>query len=510
MASIQRGQQAIARVIGSTTLPKTPSYLARKISTVTHQQTPFTNPPPGILPERTTVPPASPARSVPTTPPTPQLTTPESSTESENEFWRSIPLWKDVSMEDFASWRWGVKNLVETSRNNNKLLEFLDSVLPDHVPRNKALGGLQSRDEFMGDVISGIRESSMSVRIMPYVLGRVNWKDPANDPIFRQFVPLRSAMVKDHPMLTLDSLHEQEDSPVDGIVHRYPDKALFLPVSVCPTYCIFCTRSYGIGPNTEEVTKHHFKLSLDRLEKSFAYIESQPGLHDIVVSGGDAFYLPPHILELIGERLISMKNIERFRFASKGLAVAPHRFLDNNDPWTDTLIRVSDKAKKAGKHMALHTHFNHPNEISWITEKASLRLLQSGVTVRNQTVLLRGVNDDAETMLDLIKRLAKMAIQPYYVYQCDMVPKVEHLRTPLQTILDIESQIQGTIAGFYMPKFVVDLPGGGGKRLASLRESYDRKTGVSTFTQPALTGKGKDGKVYEYYDPVDAQSSGPQ
>lgn len=107
-----------------------------------------------------------------------------------------------------------------------------------------------------------------------------------------------------------------------------------------------------------------------------------------------------------------MKNIERFRIASKGLAVSPHRFLDREDPWTDTLIRVSDKARQAGKHMALHTHFNHPNEISWVTERASLRLMQAGMTVRNQTVLLRGVNDSVEIMETLVKRLARMGIQP--------------------------------------------------------------------------------------------------
>lgn len=158
--------------------------------------------------------------------------------------------------------------------------------------------------------------------------------------------------------------------------------------------------------------KQAFRASRQSLNEAFKYLEGQEGLHDVVVSGGDAYYLEPHILQLIGDRLIGMKNIERFRFATKGLAVSPHRFLDRNDEWTDTLLHISDKAKKAGKHMALHTHFNHPSEISWVTEKASRKLLQSGLTVRNQTVLLRGINDNADTMLTLIKKLAKMAIQP--------------------------------------------------------------------------------------------------
>ncbi|KAI0379716.1 kama family protein [Hypomontagnella monticulosa] len=421
------------------------------------------------------------------------------------EFWRAIPLWRDVSREDFFSWDWSTKNVVEANekKTNKKLLEFLDVVLPDIVPRTRELGGLQSRDEFMGDVVSGLRKATMSLRVMPYVLSRINWSDPANDPIFRQFIPIKSIMMDDHKALTLDSLEEKEDEAVPGVIHRYPDKALFLPISACPTYCLFCTRSYAVGPDTALVDKLTYKTSLKKLDEAYAYMESQEGLHDIVVSGGDAYYLQPHILESIGDRLIGMKNIERFRIASKGLAVSPQRFLDPKDKWTETLLRLSDKARKAGKHMALHTHFNHPNEISWITEKASRKLLESGLTVRNQTVLLRGINDDADTMLTLIKKLAKMAIQPYYVYQCDMVPKAEHFRTPLQTILDIEAQIQGTVAGFMMPKFVVDLPGGGGKRAASLRESYDRKTGVSTFTQPAVKGRDRENKVYKYYDPVD-------
>lgn len=158
--------------------------------------------------------------------------------------------------------------------------------------------------------------------------------------------------------------------------------------------------------------KEHIRFSPSKLENVRAYISSQEGLHDIVVSGGDAFYLRPEDIELIGNTLMNIPHIRRVRFATKGLAVAPQRFLDPADKWTNALIRVFDKARQAGKHMALHTHFNHPNEISWITEKASLRLLQAGVTVRNQTVLLRNINDDVATMSTLIRKLADMVIQP--------------------------------------------------------------------------------------------------
>ncbi|KAI1419443.1 L-lysine-aminomutase [Xylaria sp. FL1777] len=406
----------------------------------------------------------------------------------EPEFWRKVPIFKDTSRDEFFSWRWNVKNIVE---RKEKLLEILDVVVPEKIPRAVGIGDMQSRHEFAGDVVTGMKRSTMSVRLTPYILSMMNWADPANCPVFRQFVPLGSIMMKDHPNVELDSLHERKDSPVDGVVHRYPDRALFLAISVCPVYCVFCTRSYGVGADTFIVVKGPFKLSRSRFEAAFAYIESQGDLKDIVVSGGDAYYLPPHILEWIGDSLIGMKNIERFRFATKGLAVAPNRILDDNDPWVKTLIRVADKARRADKHFALHTHFNNPNEISSITERASSKLIQAGITIRNQSVLLRGVNDSVDIMLSLIKKLARMNIQPYYVYQCDMVPKVEHFRTPLQTSLDIESQIRGSITGFFMPNFVVDLPGGGGKRLACSFESYDRNTGVSTFRAPALKAKGR-------------------
>jgi lysine 2,3-aminomutase len=175
---------------------------------------------------------------------------------------------------------------------------------------------------------------------------------------------------------------------------------------------MFCTRSYAVGADTDTVTKASLKPTRKRWEQAFAYIENQPSLHDIVVSGGDSYYLQPEHITSIGERLIRLPNIRRFRFASKGLAVAPSRVLDESDGWVRSLIDISDKAKKAGKAMALHTHFNHPHEISWITEKASQKLFEAGVLVRNQTVLLRGVNDHLVTMSALIRKLADINVFP--------------------------------------------------------------------------------------------------
>ncbi|KAJ5591415.1 hypothetical protein N7450_005387 [Penicillium hetheringtonii] len=220
----------------------------------------------------------------------------------------------------------------------------------------------------------------------------------------------------------------------------------------------------------------------------FAYIANTPAVTDVVVSGGDSFFLSPEQLKKIGEELLAIENIRRIRFASKGLSVCPSRFLDSQDEWSKTLIELSNRGRALGKSIALHTHFNHPNEISWITRRAAQILFENAVTVRNQTVLLNGVNNDVVTMKSLIRTLADINIQP----------GVEDLRTPLREILQLEAHIRGTIAGFVTPSFVVDLPGGGGKRLASTFESYDETTGVSKFVAPGVKGN----TVHEYYDPV--------
>ena len=230
----------------------------------------------------------------------------------------------------------------------------------------------------------------------------------------------------------------------------------------------------------------------------FEYIEATPQIKDVVGSGGDSYYLNPEHLTLIGQRLLDIPHVRRFRFATKGLAVCPMRITDTSDGWIDSFVALSDRGKEMGKQVAMHTHFNHPNEITFATRLAAASLFRRGVMVRNQSVLLRGVNDNVATMSKLIRSLADLNIHPYYVYQADMVKGVEDMRTPLSTILDLEKQIRGTIAGFMMPSFVVDLPGGGGKRLASSYESYDEKTGVSTFRAPGVSVD----KEFTYHDPL--------
>ncbi|KAI7255296.1 hypothetical protein KC343_g5372 [Hortaea werneckii] len=416
-----------------------------------------------------------------------------------SEYWKKAKVWSNVTAKDFISYRWQVANTID---RKDKLINFLSVVVPERIPQKRLhendTAPFQTREEFLANVVEGMKTAPMAVRLTPHILSVINWVDPVNDPVRCQFIPLKSGLLPDHPKLMLDSLQETTGSPVPGLVHRYPDKALFLATSVCPVYCRFCTRSYAVGANTESVTKTTMKPSKRRWETMFEYIEKTPAIQDIVVSGGDCYYLQPEHLQYIGERLLSIPNIKRFRLASKGLAVCPMRITDRSDGWTDSLVDLSNKGRQIGKQVALHTHFNHPAEITYATELAARYLFQQGVTVRNQTVLLKGVNDDLDTMSRLVRQLADLNVQPYYVYQGDMISGVEDLRTPLSTIVELEKKMRGTIAGFMMPAFVVDLPGGGGKRLANSYETYDRNSGLSTWRAPGVAGD----KVFEYYDPV--------
>ncbi len=394
--------------------------------------------------------------------------------------WRRIPAYADVTEAQFLDHHWQAKKSITRT---DKLLE--------------TLRGLVS-DDFIKDATAGFQSSPMSVRVSPYLLSLIDWNDPYRDPLRTQFIPLASRFLPDHPKLGLDSLHERADAPVPGLTHRYFDKALFLPLDTCPVYCRFCTRSYAVGVDTEEVEKTHFKVDEERWQKAYAYIASRPELEDIVVSGGDAYNLRAEQLESIGKTLLGMDNIRRIRLATKGPAVMPQKIL-TDDAWIDAVTRVCELGRKLHKEVVIHTHFNHPNEITGITRDAMLRLFERGITVRNQAVLQRGVNDAPETMKLLVKRLGHLHVHPYYVYVHDLVKGVEDLRTTLHTATTIEKHVRGSTAGFNTPTFVVDAPGGGGKRDAHSYEHYDRVTGISVFQSPSV----KAGARYIYFDPID-------
>jgi lysine 2,3-aminomutase len=421
-------------------------------------------------------------------PPAPAVSAPEARAElghrslRRDEFWRAIPGFEKVTEPEFADHKWQQRHTVTNVRQLRETL------------------GSRVGEGFFEDLEAGIAHAPMALRISPYLLSLIDWQDrevTAKDPIRSQFLPLRSEQEPDHPMLRFDSLNEREDSPVAGLTHRYPDKALFLPQPSCPVYCRFCTRSYAVGNDTEVVEKMKLTATGSRWEEAFAYIASKPQLEDIVISGGDTYNLKAEHIEQIGRRLLEMPNIRRIRYATKGLCVLPQKIL-SDAPWVDALTRVVELGRRLHKDVVVHTHFNHPNEITGFTEDAMGRLVERGIHVRCQTVLQRGVNDSPEAMGGLMRRLSYVNVHPYYVYVHDMVPGVEDLRTSLWAAQKLERHTRGITAGFNTPTFVLDAPGGGGKRDVHTPDFYNRQTGVSAFTAPSV----KPGKKFLFFDPI--------
>ena len=257
--------------------------------------------------------------------------------------------------------------------------------------------------------------------------------------------------------------------------------------------------------DTDEVEKVSLKATEERWDLAFRYIAERPELEDIVVSGGDSYQLKARQITLIGNKLLELPNIRRIRFATKGPAVMPMKLITDHE-WLDALTAVVERGRKLHKEVVLHTHFNHPNEITAITKRAMDNVFERGIITRNQSVLQRGVNDGIATMQLLVKRLGHCQVQPYYVYVHDLVKGVEDLRTSVDTAIFLEKHVRGSTAGFNTPTFVVDAPGGGGKRDVHSFEHYDRETGISVYMAPSV----KQGQYFLYFDPLHQLSKAVQ
>ena len=401
----------------------------------------------------------------------------------DDEYWRWLPGYAQVPAAQFHDHRFQAQATVTSVRQ-------LRDVVGDLVS-----------EAFYADAEDGVRRSTMSLRVSPHVLSLIDWREPLSDPLRIQFVPLGSRLQPDHPQVRVDALREQSDAPVPGLTHRYRDRALFLALETCPVYCRFCTRSYAVGLDTSRLPKVRLGGRRERWERAFAYIESRPEIEDVVVSGGDLANLRGEHIALIGRRLLGIEHVRRIRFATKSPAVIPQK-LATDDRWVLALIEVAEQGRKLHKQVMVHTHFNHPHEIVAITRVGLDRLMEHGVPVRNQTVLQRHVNDGAEVLGLLIRMLGFLNVQPYYVFVHDLVPGVEDLRTSLATAIELEKQVRGLTAGFNTPAFVLDTPGGGGKRHVHSYEFYDREHGISVFTSPAV----KPGARFLFFDPLHSLS----
>ena len=276
-------------------------------------------------------------------------------------------------------------------------------------------------------------------RINPYYLSLIRYP---GDPIWLQAVPDEVELYDiDAPE---DPLNEDEMSPVPNITHRYPDRALFLTTSQCGLYCRFCTRKRKVGDSS--------KINMRELEAAFQYLEQHTEINDVILSGGDPLMLTDAMLEKVLIRLRQIPHITIIRLGTKMPCVLPQRITP----------QLCDMLKKYHP-IYVNTHFNHPWEITPESTKACEMLVNAGVPVGCQTVLLKGVNDDPEVMRDLMKKLLAIRVRPYYIYQADLTKGANHFRTPIDVGLEIMDNLRGHISGLAVPQFVIDAPGGGGK-----------------------------------------------
>lgn len=311
--------------------------------------------------------------------------------------------------------------------------------------RNRIRKASQLKSVFPGVDDAGIAGAvaKFPMAITPYYASLIKAFDNT-DPIFRMSVPqieelIEPACLKDDP------LEEDKDMPVPGLIHRYPDRALVIATTMCAMYCRHCTRKRVAGHREGCV-------SAGRMKQVTKYLAGHPEIHDVIVSGGDPLTMETSVLEQVLAAVRSVETVEIVRIGTRAPVVMPMRI-------TDELAAMLKKYHP----LYINTHFNHPSELTPEAAAACARLADAGIPLGNQTVLLRGVNDDPRTMEALCRGLLRMRVRPYYLFQCDLVRGVEHFRTPISRGMEIMEYLRGRLSGLAIPSFVVDTPYGGGK-----------------------------------------------
>jgi len=407
--------------------------------------------------------------------------------------WRRLPGFSDVTEAEWNSAKWQRLHSV-------KDLDQLRRVFGDLLPTD--LSESIKRDQ--------VERATMSMLVTPQMLNTMDETDLWGDPIRHYMIPAfsdRHPEWPSHPHAQRDSLHEADMWAVEGLTHRYPTKVLAELLATCPQYCGHCTRMDLVGNNVPQVLKHRFELKQkERYEAIIGYLQATPSVRDVVVSGGDIANLPIAHLEEFVSRIIEIPNIQDIRLATKGLMGLPQHFLQ--DDVLAGMERLAEKAIAYDVDLAIHTHVNHANSLTPLVATAVKKLLSMGFRdVRNQGVLMRGVNDSPHALLDLsFTLLDKVKVMPYYFYMCDMIPNAEHWRLALHEAQDLQHSIMGYLPGFATPRIVCDVPYVG-KRWVHQVESYDRTLGVSYWTKNYRTGIEHDDpealkRRYPYYDPI--------
>ncbi|MGK5094424.1 KamA family radical SAM protein [Deltaproteobacteria bacterium TL4] len=287
-------------------------------------------------------------------------------------------------------------------------------------------------------------EKSVPLSITPYYASLLDEFDP-KDPLRMTVIPVTEENIR-RPEEDIDPLSENCQSPVPGLIQRYPDRVLFMVTGFCSTYCRYCTRSRILGHQEE------YRFTKKRWEQALKYIERTPVIRDVLLSGGDALTLSDDSLEWLLFRLRQIPHVEFIRIGTKVPVVLPQRI-------TPQLVQMLHKYHP----LWMSIHFTHPNELTPEVKQACSMLSDAGIPLGSQTVLLKGVNDDVETMKKLMHGLLRFRVRPYYIYQCDPVVGSSHFRTPVKKGLEIIAGLRGYTSGYAVPTYVIDAPGGGGK-----------------------------------------------
>ncbi|MBR6758098.1 MAG: lysine 2,3-aminomutase [Bacteroidaceae bacterium] len=365
---------------------------------------------------------------------------------------RRYELFPNVTDEEWNDWRWQVRHRIETLEDLKKYVT------------------LTAEEE------EGVKKTLQTLRmaITPYYISLIDPNNP-DCPVRKQAVPTAKETYQS-PADLLDPLHEDEDSPVPGLTHRYPDRVLLLITDMCSMYCRHCTRRRFAGQKDGE-------SAIDRIDRAIEYISKTPQVRDVLLSGGDALMVSDERLEYIISRLRQIPHVEIVRIGSRTPVVCPQRI-------TDDLVNMLKKYHP----IWLNTHFNHPQEVTKEATEACAKLANAGIPLGNQSVLLRGVNDCVNTMKKLMHELVKMRVRPYYIYQCDLSMGIEHFRTPVSKGLEIIEGLRGHTSGYAVPTFVVDAPGGGGKTPVMPQYVVSQSPGkvvlrnfegvITTYTEP--------------------------
>jgi lysine 2,3-aminomutase len=330
----------------------------------------------------------------------------------------------DVSKSIWKEWKWQTRHRIKT-------IDGLEKVLDVNLSEEKKVELQKTIEKF-------------PMSITPYYLSLIDTYNIENDPVFKQSVPSIHELDFSRSDMT-DPLHEDKDSPVPGITHRYPDRVLFLVSNVCAMYCRHCTRKRRVGDVDNIPTKKEIQVGLD-------YIRNTPKVRDVLLSGGDPFLLSTDHLDWILTELQKIEHVEIIRIGTRTPVVLPYRI-------TDELVSMLKKHHP----LWINTHFNHPREITSSSREALAKLADTGIPLGNQSVLLSGVNDCPKIMRSLVHKLVANRVRPYYLYQCDLSEGLGHFRTPVGKGIEIIESLIGHTTGFCVPTYVIDAPGGGGK-----------------------------------------------